>query len=144
MKQEFIDLGLPSGTLWAKHNVKVGNRRHFTHYEIPLLQQVCGVEVPSVDDFKELHDKCTWKWMKIGKIAGYKVTGPNGNSIFLSAAGDCNGASLYGSGSDGYYWSTECLSSSSAYSLYFGSSSKSMNSSSRYCGQSIRAIKHKK
>lgn len=46
--------------------------------------------MPTENEFGELLEKCTWKWVvsktKQGKIySGYKVTGPNGNSIFLPA-----------------------------------------------------------
>jgi hypothetical protein len=39
-------------------------------------------------------------------VEGYKVTGPNGNSIFLPAAGYRHWSSLYNAGSTGYYWSS--------------------------------------
>ena len=38
---------------------------------------------------------------------GYKVTGPNGNSIFLPAAGWIQGSSLLEVGERGYYWAGE-------------------------------------
>ena len=49
--------------------------------------------------------------MRMGVVApnslyGYLVTGPNGNSIFLPAAGQRDGTSLTNAGSSGYYWSS--------------------------------------
>ena len=32
-------------------------------------------------------DSCTWTWTTKNGIIGYKVTGPNNNSIFLPASG---------------------------------------------------------
>ena len=52
---------------------------------------------------EELTSLCLWEWIKLNGISGYKVTGPNGNSIFLPAAG-CDGTKkrTY-AGSNGYY-----------------------------------------
>ena len=144
MKQEFVDLGLPSGTLWGKHNVKIANKKHFTHYEISLIEYITSYKVPSNEDFEELIDLCKWEWKTIGRTKGYKVTGPNGNHIFLPAAGYYDGTSLYNSGARGYYWSTKYSSSSNAYFLYFYSSGKSMHYYRRSYGLSIRLIKHKR
>ena len=143
MKQEFVDLGLPSGTLWGKRNVKIANKKHFTHYEIPLIEYITGYNVPSKEDFEELINLCKWEWKTIGRTKGYKVTGPNGKSIFLSSAGYCYDNSLYSVGSLGYYWSTKYdCSNNDAYSLSFYNSSKNV---SRYLGRryglSIRLIK---
>lgn len=142
-KIEFIDLGLPSGTLWAKHNVKLANKKHFTHYEIPLIEYITGYNVPAEEDFEELINLCKWEWKTIGHTKGYKVTGPNGKSIFLSSAGCCYGTSLYCAGSTGCYWSTKYDSNNNdAYSLCFNNSSKNVNYYyGRNHGLSIRLIK---
>lgn len=142
MKQEFVDLGLPSGTLWSKHNVKIANKKHFTHYEISLIEYITGYNVPSKEDFEELINHCKWEWKTIGRTKGYKVTGPNGNSIFLSASGCCSGTSLYGAGSNGIYWSSRYSSSGYAYFLYFSSSDKDVSDDGRYYGFSVRLVKH--
>lgn len=44
-------------------------------------------ETPDSVHAKELVDNCTWTWTKLNDVAGYEVKGPNGNSIFLPAAG---------------------------------------------------------
>lgn len=41
--------------------------------------------MPTRFELEELYNKCTWKW--IANPAGYVITGPNGNAIFLPAAG---------------------------------------------------------
>ena len=79
--------------------------------------------MPTVEEIKELYDrsKCTWTWTTQGGRKGYKVTGPNGNSIFLPAAGNRNGTGLFNRGSSGCYWSATLYEncSNSAYYLYF-------------------------
>lgn len=61
---------------------------------------------PTQDECSELLDKCTWQWTIVGDHAGYTVTGPNGNSIFLPAAGCRDGKALCDAGRWGYYWSS--------------------------------------
>ena len=46
-----------------------------------------GCRMPSRLDMKELEERCTWTWTTENDVNGFKVTGPNGNSIFLPAAG---------------------------------------------------------
>lgn len=98
-------------------------------------------QMPTKTQYEELMNSCTWTWTTMSGVNGYKVSGTNGNSIFLPASGYYYGTSLYDSGSIGYYWSTEYHSSSDAYYQYFSSSSKSMYHSNRFCGQSIRAVR---
>lgn len=144
MKQEFVDLGLPSGTLWGKRNVKIANKKHFTHYEIPLVEYITGYNVPSYEDFEELINLCKWEWKTIGRTKGYKVTGSNGNHIFLPAIGLYDGTSLSYSGTFGYCWSTEHIDPGYAYFLFFSSNSECISYGSRLYSLSIRLIKHKR
>ena len=60
-------------------------------------------KMPTTDQLKELIEKCSWEF----NGAGYKVTGPNGKSIFLPAAGYRYGEKWYGNGNAGYYASGE-------------------------------------
>lgn len=143
MKQEFVDLGLPSGTLWAKHNVKIANKKHFTHYEIPLIEYITSYNVSSKEDFEELINLCKWEWKTIGRTKGYVVTGPNGNHIFLHAAGRYKNTTLNFSGVCGFYWSADYSNTSNAYCLGFGSKDKAMSIYYRYYGRSIRLVKRK-
>lgn len=145
-KIEYIDLGLPSGTLWANRNVNVGKIRHFTYMEARMLSMESEFQsgsLPTYDDFQELIQYCSWKWtMLFGKLNGYRVVGPNGNSIFLPASGYCSGTSLLDPGFYGRYWSTNFDGSSLAFYLYFSSSSKDMYRYSRTCSLSVRTVKH--
>ena len=60
-----------------------------------------GWRTPAAAEVRELMDKCTWSWTTINGIKGQKVTGPNGNSIFLPAAGFASYTTL---GSDSESW----------------------------------------
>lgn len=43
--------------------------------------------IPSRFHMNELITLCTWEAIRTDNVCGYRVTGPNGNSIFLPAAG---------------------------------------------------------
>ena len=80
--------------------------------------------MPTGNEIAELFYSCTWTWTTQNGVEGRKVTGPNGNSIFLPAAGYyyLDVTNLRDSGS-GHYWSATPYYSSSvnAYSLSFNS-----------------------
>ena len=112
---EWVDLGLPSGRLWAKENAP-----GFHTFDEAI--EKFGDLVPTAVAMAELYENCDWEWDNEKK--GYRVTGPNGNSIFLPAAGykDSDG-DLNSVGGVGEYW-TSCPSKTSqtgARYLYFSS-----------------------
>lgn len=98
--------------------------------------------LPTEKELEELANKCTWKWTTQNGVKGYKVTGPNGNSIFLPAEGYRYGSSLFNAGEYGYYWSSTPYESysGSAYALYFNSSEHNVNYRHRYYGRSVRPV----
>jgi hypothetical protein len=62
--------------------------------------------MPSKEEVDELTQQCTWIWTTHNNVNGYKVTGPNGNSIFLPAAGYKGAGPTYPAGEDGLYWTS--------------------------------------
>ena len=98
--------------------------------------------MPTKAELQELENNCSWKWTTQNGVNGYKVTGPNGNSIFLPAAGYRGGSSLDRAGSGGYYWSSAPLENDSngAWTLGFASSEYRMGYSSHDYGQSVRPV----
>ena len=77
--------------------------------------------MPTRDEIEELVNNCTWEWTAYNGVNGQLVTGPNGNSIFLPAAGCRFCTDLINRGSRGYYWSATLYEyySGSAYYLHF-------------------------
>lgn len=75
-------------------------------YDIARLKWGGTWRMPDGEEMNELMDECTWEWTAEHGINGAKVTGPNGNSIFLPAAGFRNFTSLYFLGERGSYWSS--------------------------------------
>ena len=99
--------------------------------------------MPTKEEMRELSNNCTWIWTTQNGVNGYNVKGPNGNSIFLPAAGVRFGSSLYEAGSVGYYWSStpyEYNDDDDAYSLSFDSVDQSVSNSGRCIGPSVRPV----
>lgn len=51
--------------------------------------------MPTRAELWELIEKCTWTWVSLDGINGYKVTGINGNFIFIPAAGYREDENIY-------------------------------------------------
>ena len=99
--------------------------------------------MPTDAEMTELREQCTWTWTNKNGVNGYKVTGTNGNSIFLPAAGCRYSISLSSAGSGGYYWSSSLNTDSPyyAYELYFFSVGVSRYYNyPRYYGHSVRPV----
>lgn len=129
---DYVDLGLPSGTLWKAENEDCG----LIKYDQAV--NFYGSSLPTKEQFEELKNNCLWTWQG----NGYKVKGKNGESIFLPAAGYryCDGSVNY-VGSYGNYWSSTPNGSEYAWSLYFDPSEVSMNYLKRCYGRSVRLVK---
>ena len=99
--------------------------------------------MPTRDEMNELSNNCTWEWIKQNGVRGYKVTGPNGNCIFLPAVGYFSGTSYYSGGCGySYYWSSTLFSTATnASNLRFDSGSRYTNNNSRDYGYSVRPVK---
>ncbi len=192
---EWVDLGLPSGTLWATCNVGANAPEEFGDYfawgeTAPksvynwdtykwcnggyntmtkyCTDSSCGYNgfadgkteldpeddaayvnwgpswrMPTVEQLRELCDKCTWTWTQRNGVNGQLVTGPNGNTMFLPAAGYRWDESLHNVGSYGDYWSRTLGSNrqDGAYHLYFYSGDWYNPSLDRDLGLTVRAVR---
>ena len=98
--------------------------------------------MPTYDEFTELKTNCTWEWTQVNGINGRKVTGPNGNSIFLPAAGDWFMLDFKYAGSVGTYWSSSLDAGIPYNAVDFGFNSDlvSWNNNQRYIGYSVRPV----
>lgn len=130
---DLVDLGL--STKWAKYNVGATDEKQLgglfgfgdmTGFQTSInlddyasadiyktdrdvANKVYGswVTMPTIDEFEELFTECKKEWVEDTEnhVAGYKFTGPNGNSIFLPAAGTRTQGNVSGEGLNGYYLS---------------------------------------
>ena len=190
---EWVDLGLPSGTLWATCNVGARNPEDYGDYfawgetepkdvydwstykwcngsynislwkyctyssygtvdnkrELDPVDDAAYVNrgsswrMPTYEQFIELKAKCTWTWTTQSGVNGCLVTGSNGNSLFLPAAGYRDDSSLYTAGSIGHYWSRTLYSDNplNVYHLCFGSDEVFWyNYSGRFFGSTVRPV----
>lgn len=89
---EYVDLGLPSGTLWSSDYVKDDNGK-----VIYVTQENnAAYEIPTYEQFKELMDECKWEqkseknWTESGFYYWHEwaiCLGPNGNKITFEKTG---------------------------------------------------------
>ena len=171
-EHEYVDLGLPSGTLWATYNVgatapeeygyhfawgetspktdyteenykwcngsiytltKYNSRSEYgtvdLKHELDAEDDAAYVNwgpswrMPTTAQQRELLYECNWEWTTRNGVNGRLGTGPNGNTIFLPAAGYCNGNVIEFAGTLGVYWSSSPQSSMPfcAFVLHFDS-----------------------
>lgn len=114
---EYVDLGLPSGLMWATCNLGADSPEEYGNYyawgeinpksfyskdnytyprnpailppndDAAYINWGAGWRMPTKEDFMELVDNCVWAKTELNCHKGYKITGKNGNYIFLPHAG---------------------------------------------------------
>jgi hypothetical protein len=76
--------------------------------------------MPTLDEQKELLDYCTWTHSTKNGVVGCTITGPNGNSIFLPAAGFKMDTNFESVGEIGGIWSSTLNESDNTYAYVVG------------------------
>ncbi len=143
--EDLVDLGL--STKWAKYNVGASKETELgglfgfgdmTGFQTSIdledyasadiyktdrdvANKVYGswVTMPTIEEFEELFTECTKEWVEQDGVAGYKLTGPNGNSIFLPAAGTRTQGTVSGQGLNGYYLSGSINASDNQFAMAY-------------------------
>ncbi|MEG0559065.1 MAG: hypothetical protein RR513_00930 [Muribaculaceae bacterium] len=114
----YVDLGL--SVKWASCNVGASSPEGYGNYYTCKAAKLFSL--PTKAQMEELYDKCTWEVITLKEVTGMKVTGPNGNSIFMPCAGYRYDSTLIHQGEFGYVWSSTLYPSNdgdAAYNLYF-------------------------
>ena len=126
----------------STYGINIGDISGDSRYDVARSNWGGTWRLPTQAEMQELIDKCMWTWTSQGGHNGYRVTGPNGSSIFLPAASYRNRSSLYYAGYLGYYWSSTPDESDArnAYDLAFNSSGRRLYWNYRYYGQSVRPV----
>ena len=200
-QHEYVDLGLPSGTLWATSNIGAENNEGLGYYfswggteritpslfdeilnrskkKLLKRKKVYGVTtefnkiykfytdgycrkitkycslleygnegytdslstlesiddaasklwgndwcIPTSEQWRELAEQCTWKLVWRGEWYGYKVVGPNKQSMFLPKSGYRSDFDVMYVPDEGCYWSSSLNTEypCTAFSIYFDS-----------------------
>lgn len=128
--------------------IDIGTEISGSEYDVAHVKWGDGWRMPTEAEIEELCDKCIWKltpyyFNKGWGSADYTITGPNGNSIVIPAAGYYAGKEHNKVYSRGCYW-TGTLSGHSeenAYILFFYSNSKYWDRWERYRGFTVRPVK---
>lgn len=164
-----VDLGLPSGTLWADRNVgaksiedygnlyawgEVMTKNDYSdiYYNDVNIYEINGTEydiataefgeewqMPSVKQFDELINECKWEW----ENNGVRVVGKNGNYIFLPASGWICNSVVEHKNEYGYYWSRNKVNPKFAKGLLFSKSEHYTGNFTLHYGRTVRAVKTK-
>lgn len=117
-----------------------------TNYDIAKAMYGGDWRLPHLEELKELKDECTWEVECVRGVNAYKVTGPNGNCIYLPFAGYRDGTELKREGTWGFIWSGELFDGNSQFAANLSFSIKGQVATSgfyRYGGESIRAVMSK-
>ena len=99
--------------------------------------------IPTYAEWEALQTQCTWKWVTENGVNGRRITGPNGKSIFLPAAGNRYYTILNSPGFVGHYWTASLFTSHPyfAWSIAFTENYVTWGSISRYEGYQIRPVR---
>lgn len=148
---EYIDLGLPSGTLW-----KASNEPDFYTYDEAL--QKFGSQLPTIHQFRELVNYCQFNWVEQVEDKNYnyitedkdilipihlEFIGPSGNKIFLPADGALEGEENPVWDDMGLYWTSASVNNQKAvYMLinHIAKTSVSIEKSLRRARLSVRLV----
>lgn len=130
------------GGHWGFEYVTLNSDISGTQYDAATANWGGTWRMPRYSELQELFNNCTREWTTLNGVNGMRVTGPNGNSIFLPAAGFRIGSSSYYVGSGGYYWGSapDEKHDGNAYYLGFGGGSHEWYWYYRYFGHSVRAV----
>lgn len=125
------------------HGESMGNISGNRKYDVARANWGGSWRMPTKREMEELKNKCTWKMISQsdaeGYVEGYRVTGPNGNSIFLPVV---NPLVLIMDYWFGEYWSStpDEIVNSAAYTLCFNSSECIVRREYRCVGRLVRPV----
>lgn len=116
--------------------IEIGDDISGTVYDAATVNLGGNWRMPTKIEMSELIDKCSWEWVQIGGKNGCKVTGPNGNSIFLPAGG----VSRQYQGETCNYWISTNVETGRAYSLSAYFENQRISFGYKYQGHLIRPV----
>lgn len=120
--------------------IDIGNNIGGTEYDAATVNLGSDWRMPTTEEVKELIDNCTWEKAQINNKNGYKITGSNGNSIFLPGSGFYNiGVLIYQN--DGFgYWTSDSFNDRNADAFVKGTAEPYFPSLEKWYGCVIRPV----
>ena len=125
---------------------EIGKDISGTQYDVAHVKWQGNWRMPTKEEMELLKDRCKKEWVTYKRVEGMRFIGPNGNSIFMPAAG----SSWYDSyfnyvGYSGHYWSSTYSKETSnlysdAYILGFDCESIGLYPVDRAGGSYIRPV----
>jgi len=127
-----------NSTTYGKETKNIATKKR---YDIAAKAWKEPWRIPTVAEFRELIDSCTWMWANLNGMNGYKITGPNGNSIFIPATGIMyDDTQIANSGKIGNYWTANSDSSTTAYCFSLNNTTYNVADLQRFYGMNIRPV----
>ena len=114
-------------------------------YDVAAAKWGSSWRIPTKTEMEELVNKCTWNFILLNGVPGYKVTGANGKYIFLPAAGYRKEDLTIDTRIYGVYWTSTpntSIPNNNYYShdLYMFPDRYGVDGFSRYYGHTIRPV----
>ncbi len=116
-----------------------------TQHDVAHVKWGGSWQIPTKEQMDLLNDRSKKEWVTYKKVEGCRFIGPNGNSIFLPAAGGRWYDETKHVGYYGGYWSSTYSTQSSnntsdAYFLFFNNSNIETSHRDRASGSSVRPV----
>ncbi|MCR5697193.1 MAG: hypothetical protein K6G73_09485 [Marinilabiliaceae bacterium] len=132
-----------SSSKQTKYNKTDGKTILEANDDVATIELGSEYHTPTQAEWQELYDNCKREWVRCNGTLGYKMTGSNGNFIFLPAAGNRKDNDTNNVNAHGGYWSSSRIenNTTSAYVFYFNSQNFNTSFSNGRChGFSIRPV----
>jgi hypothetical protein len=112
-----------------------------TEYDAARAHWGGSWRLPTREEQEELVNRAVWTKTKLNNVDGYRVTGPNGNSIFLPAGGGRIGTTIHYRVSGADFWSgTLSANTEDAHYMWFYGGQQAVEDLPRQYGFSIRPV----
>ncbi len=122
------------------HEQNIADFSGNTKYDVAAADWGGNWRIPTVEEFHELLVSCTWEWCVQGGVNGHRATGPNGNKIFLPAAGSRDGKVLNYESYCAFYWSSTPNNLNDAFSLGYENANVNIYYGLRHFGEPVRPV----
>lgn len=138
-KTEYVDLGLPSGTLWSTSFERDGENILYMPYE-----RAVKLEIPTTDQWKELTDLCKWDFVQnsYGGLYRADCAGPNGRVLSFYVTGLINAIEKR-ENSESFFWIKEDVEGAEKKAVHIYRPKIQEQGKVIYCSDNITVILQK-